>query len=160
MHTQISAVMFFYPTQYTLLPSQSASCHIQSVLLWSHLCEIATFSILTLCSCHPYSYSSTFSDYGSMCSLSERSTLIQGGVQLPGKINGPGVQISLDVWTGGPSIQGVQPYSDTSLVTSVEKVKLEKVVRLSKVLMDSTKSELLTEYPQRKPLDHCYWVKS
>ena len=38
------------------------------------------------------------------------------------------------------------------LVTSVGKIKLKKVMRLSKVLMDSTKSELLTEYPQWKPL--------
>ena len=34
------------------------------------------------------------------------------------------------------------------------KIKLKKVMRLSKVLVDSTKSELLTEYPQRKPLNH------
>ena len=48
----------------------------------------------------------------------------EGGVQLPGKINGPGIQLSLDVWTGGPKLQGVQPYSDTGHTVLPERLAM------------------------------------
>ena len=106
-------------TQYTLLPSQPASCHIHSVLLWSIMWNSHVFDLDSLSTIHIYSYSSMWETVACVIASVEDLQLgggpsTIGGVQLPGKINGLGVEISLDVWTRGPNIRGVQPYFDNS----------------------------------------------
>ena len=48
-----------------------------------------------------------------VCRHAYRGSIHPDGVQWNGRVNGPGVHIPLEQWTGGPNVRGVQLYSDT-----------------------------------------------